>query len=173
MAYLNSERTNYIGYIQPFVSAMEIIYNKSFRKIDENSRAINPTLQEILNKYQLSPTHRQFLNNAKLAKPYRDLHLKDKLIRIINHSPKLIKLVEDPEAFIRKILDLRHYLVHEVDKEHTDLSLLKSRILLGKHIVKMKIIIEYHLLLLMGIDQMIVEKKIDRTFPNFVHFRKY
>lgn len=173
MSYLNSDRTDYIGYIQPFVSAMEIIYNKSFRDIDENAKKINPTLQEILNKYQLSPKHRQFLTNAKLAKPYRDLHLKNKLTRIINHSPKLAELVGNPDAFSQKILDLRHYLVHEVDKEHTDLSLLESRTLLGKHIVFMKIIIEYHLLLLIGIDQAIVEKKIDRTFPNFVHFRHY
>ena len=173
MTYLNSDRSDYISYIQPFVSAMETIYNKSFRIIDENVKTINPTLVEILDKYQLLPKHRQFLTNAKLAKPYRDLHLKDKLVRIINHSPKLIELVDDPEVFVRKILDLRHYLVHEVDKAHTDLSLLNNRILLGKHIVKMKVVIEYHLLLLMGIDPAIVEEKIDRTFPNFVHFKRF
>lgn len=171
MGYLNSNRTDYLGFIQPFVSAMEIIYNKSKNNLQQVSKPVNPTLQEILHKYPLSPKHRQFLQSAKLAKPYRDLHLKDKLLSIIHHSPKLVELVEAPEAFVQKILDLRHYLVHEVDKEHTDLSLLNSSTLLGRHIVKMKIIIEYHLLLMTGIDQNIVEKKIDRTTPNSVHFR--
>ncbi|WP_025146469.1 HEPN domain-containing protein [Pedobacter jeongneungensis] len=172
MSYLNSDRRDYINYIQPFVSAMEIIYNKSFKDADLQSKALNPTLKEILSKYQLSPKHRQFLTNAKLAKSYRDFHLRDKLIRVINHSPKLVKLVDDPPNFVQRILDLRHYLVHEVDKEHTDLSLLTSKRDLGKHIVKMKIIIEYHLLLLMQIEQEIVEEKIDCTFPNFVHFER-
>ena len=170
MDYLNSDRSDYMGYIQPFVSAMEVIYNRAFRNIDELAKVINPTLEEILNKYQLAPKHRQFLNNAKLAKSYRDLHLKDKLIRLITHSPKLVGLVKDPNFFVQKILDLRHYLVHEVDKAHTDLSLLKSRTELGKHVVQMKVVIEYHLLLLMGLEQEIVEEKIDLTMPNFVHF---
>lgn len=170
MDYLNSDRSDYMRYIQPFVSAMEIIYNKSFRNIDQQANAINPKLKEILDKYQFAPKHRQFLTNAKLAKSYRDLHLKDKLIRLITYSPKLIKLVKDPNAFVQKILDLRHYLVHEVDKADTDLSLLNNRTELGKHIVQMKVVIEYHLLMLMGIEREIVEDKIDITLPNFVHF---
>lgn len=55
MIYLNSDLSVYIGYIQPFVSAMETIYNKSFSNIDDNGKAINPTLVEILNKYELFP----------------------------------------------------------------------------------------------------------------------
>jgi len=173
MGYLNSDRSNYVTFIQPFISALEIIYNKCYREQEKNAKNINPTLEEILKTYKLSGKHKQFLVDSKLAKTYRDLHLKDKLIALINVSDKLTELVADPIAFTKRILDLRHYLVHEVEKDASDLTLLNNRLLLGKHIVKLKVILEYHLLLMMGLDKEIVEKRIGRTLPNFVHFDRY
>lgn len=171
--YLNSDRSDRISFVQPFVSALEIIYNKCHRDENNNPKEMNQTLMEILSTYKLSPKHRQFLLSSKLAKTYRDLHLKDKILALIAASAKLTELVENPLEFTRRVLDLIHYLVHEVDKELTDLSLLHNPILLAEHIVKLKVILEYHLLIMMGLDREIVEKRIDRTLPNFAHFKRH
>lgn len=172
MRYLNSDRTDRISFVQPFVSALEVIYNKCYHEHNNKCKDINPTLKEILSTYKLSPKHRQFLLSSKLAKTYRDLHLKDKIIALIRSSAKLTELVGSPVDFTKRILDLRHYLVHEVDRDVTDLSLLHDPMLLAEHIVKLKVVLEYHLLIMMGLDREIVEKQIDRTLPNFVHFRR-
>src|SRR5690606_34624716 len=95
-----------------------------------------------------------------------------KLVKLIEASPKLTRLINDPRLFAKQVLDLRNYLVHEDGKSGRDLSLLEEAQQLRQCIVTLKIIIEYYILILAGIDKEVVENKINRTLPNFVHFQR-
>ncbi|MNJ92217.1 hypothetical protein D3C87_98830 [compost metagenome] len=156
-----------------FLSALEVIHNKRYKtkKIIENTKN-NRDFDSIINKISqyLSPKELQFLTGSNYNKTLRDKNIKDKLIDLIEISPKLEQLVGNSEMFADEIKSIRHYLIHEETKN--DLEFINNIQGLRKRVVILKIILEYHLLIALGFDQNKVEEKINKTMTNFMHFNK-
>lgn len=154
-----------------FLSALEVIHNKSYKsENNEKSTKNSREFERILNKVTsyLSSKEIQFLTKSKYSKSLKDQTIKDKLIDLIETSTKLQKLVEDKEQFAEEIKSIRHYLIHEETKN--DLEFISNTQGLRKRVVQLKIILEYHLLVALGLDMEQVEQKIDKTMTNFMHF---
>src|SRR5690606_6949138 len=116
----------------------------------------------------LSAQKIQFLTQSKYNKTLRDKTIKDKILDLVEISPKLQKLVKDKQQFAEEVKSMRHYLIHEETKN--DLEFKNNTQTLRKRVVQLKIILEYHLLIALGLDKETVEKKIDMTMSNFMHF---
>ena len=80
----------------------------------------------------------------------------------------LTKLVKNTETFTEQVLSARHYLVHEANMANSEL--INNKLMLRKANMKLKIILEYYILLYLKIPKEIIEKRIYLILPNHVQY---
>ena len=150
------------------VAAIEIMFNKTYKAVDSQIGELLKVASEILALPCIKPHQREFLMRFKKGTKLKAFRIKDKLVKMIDNSETLTKLVENTETFTEQVLSARHYLVHEADMANSDL--ISNVLSLRKANMKLKIILEYYLLLYIKIPKEIVEKRIYLILPNYVQY---
>jgi hypothetical protein len=150
------------------VAAIEIIFNKTHRSVNSQIGELSKVAAEVLALPGIKPHQREFLMTFRKGTKLKAFRIKDKLIKLIEDSETLTKLVRNTENFTEQVLSARHYLVHEADMVNSEL--ISNTLLLRKANMKLKIILEYYILLYLKIPKEIIEKRIYLIMPNHVQY---
>jgi hypothetical protein len=150
------------------VAALEIMFNKTHRAVNSQIGELSKVAAEVLALPGIKPHQRDFLLEFRKGTKLKAFRIRDKLIKLIDDSETLTKLVRDSGTFTKKVLSARHYLVHEADMANNEL--ISNTLMLRKANMKLKIILEYYLLLYLKIPKDIIEKRIYLILPNHVQY---
>jgi hypothetical protein len=150
------------------VAAIEIMFNKTHRAVNSQIGELSKVAAEILVLPGIKPHQKEFLMAFRKGAKLKAFRIKDKLIKLIDDSETLKKLVKNTETFTEQVLSARHYLVHEA--EMADNELIGNVLFLRKANMKLKIILEYYLLLYLKIPKEVIEKRIYLILPNHVQY---
>ncbi|MES2375382.1 MAG: hypothetical protein V4553_02325 [Bacteroidota bacterium] len=150
------------------VAALEIMFNKTHQAVNSQIGELSKVAKEILALPDIKPHHKDFLLTFRKGTKFKAFRIRDKLIKLIDDSETLTKLVRHSETFTEQVLSARHYLVHEADMANSEL--IGNVLLLRKANMKLKIILEYYLLLYLKIPKEVIEKRIYLILPNHVQY---
>lgn len=150
------------------IAAIEIMFNKTYNAANSQIGELSKVALELLALPGIKPHHREFMMNFRKGAKLKAFRIKDKLTKLIDDSEVLTRLVRDTALFTDQVLNARHYLVHEAD--FGDIELFHNELLLRKANMRLKIILEYYLLLYLKIPKETIEKRIYLILPNHVQF---
>lgn len=150
------------------VAAIEIMFNKTHQAVNSQIGELSKVAAEIMVLPGIKQHQIDFLMTFRKGTKLKAFRIKDKLIKLIDDSEILTKLVKNSDSFTEQVLSARHYLVHEADMASN--ALISNTLLLRKANMKLKIILEYYLLLYLKIPKDIIEKRIYLILPNHVQF---
>jgi hypothetical protein len=150
------------------VAAIEIMFNKTHQAINSQIGELSKVAAEILALPGIKSHHKEFLLTFRKGTKLKAFRIKDKLIKMIDDSETLTKLVRHSETFTEQVLSARHYLVHEADMSNSEL--ISNVLFMRKANMKLKIILEYYLLLYLKIPKDVIEKRIYLILPNHVQY---
>ncbi len=144
------------------------MFNKTHQAVNSQIGELSKVAKEILALPDIKPHHKDFLLTFRKGTKFKAFRIRDKLIKLIDDSETLTKLVRHSETFTEQVLSARHYLVHEADMANSEL--IGNVLLLRKANMKLKIILEYYLLLYLKIPKEVIEKRIYLILPNHVQY---
>ncbi|SDH49860.1 HEPN domain-containing protein [Mucilaginibacter gossypii] len=150
------------------VAALEIMFNKTHQAVNSQIGELSKVATEVLALPGIKSHQRDFLLEFRKGTKLKAFRIRDKLTKLIDDSETLTKLVKDSGAFTEKVLSARHYLVHEADMSNNEL--ISNILMLRKANMKLKIILEYYLLLYLKIPKDTIEERIYLILPNHVQY---
>ncbi|MBE9585708.1 hypothetical protein IM792_14725 [Mucilaginibacter sp. JRF] len=150
------------------VAAIEIMFNKTHQAINSQIGELSKVAKEVIALPGIKQHQIDFLLTFRKGTKLKAFRIRDKLIKLIDDSEILTKLTRDSEIFTEQTLSARHYLVHEADMASN--ALINDTLLLRQANMKLKIILEYYLLLYLKVPKATIEKRIYLILPNHVQF---